>query len=149
MPQPPKPARLLGFLGIAPFFVCAVLVWSGNENFHGAATKGLIGYGAVILSFIGGAHWGFASRILSEGNIAAGRLLILSVVPSLVGWISILIPPAWSFALLALAFASVLMLDKWAVSQQLTPDWWVSLRLPLSLTVAILFSITLAIAFFE
>jgi hypothetical protein len=139
---PPKNAILLGGLGVVPFVVLGALVWFGHTDAAENAVDAICGYGAVILSFIGGAHWGFASRHLTDGTAPARRLLGLSIFPSLVGWAALLVPPLWSTAVLAIAFASVLALDQLAFSYSLTPDWWMTLRLPLSVTVFTLLSIT-------
>ena len=49
----------------------------------------LVAYGAVILAFLGGVHWGFA---LPEPSGRGERArLVLGVVPSLVGWVALLL----------------------------------------------------------
>ena len=47
----------------------------------------LMAYGATVLAFLGGVHWGFA---LDEGSNQTSQALrarlVLGVVPSLIGW---------------------------------------------------------------
>jgi hypothetical protein len=93
---------LLGLLGLIPFLVCAYLACAWRDPSEGRALIALIAYGAVILSFLGGVHWGFA---LSEPppslaglapppagtNPAHRPRIALGVVPSLIGWLALLI----------------------------------------------------------
>lgn len=54
-------ATLLGNFGLLPFFALAAASWvpfrAPYENF---VAQALVGYGAVILSFLGAVHWGLA-----------------------------------------------------------------------------------------
>jgi len=139
---PPKTAILLGILGVLPFVALTVLSWIADEAAGSAAFFAVVAYGAVILSFLGGAHWGLASGRIEDQPAAASRLLIFSVVPSLVGWAALLVPAPWSAAVLAVAFVAVLTLDRSAAKRSLAPDWWLCLRTPLSATVAVLLLLT-------
>ena len=51
-------ARLLGHLGLLPFVGGAALVWVVNAEAQPYATLALAAYAAVIVSFLGGIHWG-------------------------------------------------------------------------------------------
>jgi len=104
-----------------------------------AALHGLLTYGAVILSFLGGIHWGAAmTRSISQTDhrIDAGRLGI-SVVPSLVGWASLLLDARYGLALLAVGFAANLLLDIRSTRQGLVPPWYRGLRQPLTMVVVV------------
>ena len=129
----PKAALWLGPLGLIPFLAGALAPWLLPAARLPDAGLALIGYGAVILSFLGGVHWGLAAP--------AGRPLQigLSVVPSLVGWLALLVanlhaagPALW---LLAAAFAILLAGDLFAARCGLTPAWYPRLRVPLTLIV--------------
>ena len=59
----PRPAAILGIVGLLPFIALAVQVASTYPM--GAAMRlpaqtALVQYGAVILSFLGGIQWGLA-----------------------------------------------------------------------------------------
>ena len=104
-----------------------------------AALRGLLTYGAVILSFLGGIHWGAAmTRSISQTDhrIDASRLGI-SVVPSLVGWASLLLDARYGLALLAVGFAANLLLDIRSTRQGLVPPWYRGLRQPLTMVVVV------------
>ena len=50
-------------------------------------TISLVAYGASIVSFLGAIHWGFAMQ-----QVAPNRLLLLwGVIPSLLGWLSVVL----------------------------------------------------------
>lgn len=145
--SPPKTALWLGGLGALPFLALTIAACVAAEWVAIAAIKAEVAYGAVILSFIAGAHWGFASYHITGRSIGLARtLLVLSVLPSLVGWMALLLPTQWSAVLLGIAFAAILSLDRWALAISFAPPWWMQLRLPLSATVAILLCITFAAA---
>ena len=117
----------LGLGGLLPFVGLAVLAWGGSTVGPTWALRGLILYGASILAFLGGLHWGFAlSGRLSDR--AARVALVWSVVPSLIAWSA-----AWmseQAALLGLAGGLVLA---WAFDQRAWPQygigpWFLRLR---------------------
>ena len=57
-PLPPL-ALILGIAGIIPFAVFSIASVGESPGSALTATRGLVGYGAVILAFLGGVHWGF------------------------------------------------------------------------------------------
>jgi hypothetical protein len=54
----PRSALLLGWGGVLPFVGLALAAAIGLPSPIPQAETMLIGYGAVILSFMGGVHWG-------------------------------------------------------------------------------------------
>lgn len=90
LPAPTATAHLLGVAGLLPFAAGAGLIWWVDEALQPNAVLALSAYSAVILSFLGGIHWGFAMR---QGQ-PAGPLLWWGVTPSLVAWLSVLLPAA-------------------------------------------------------
>jgi hypothetical protein len=89
-------AQRLGLLGLLPFFALAALAWLGDDatvgRWHaaGLARLALVAYAAVILSFLGAVHWGLA---LSARDLPAPLLrlsLTWGVIPSLLGWLALL-----------------------------------------------------------
>lgn len=113
-----RTAQTLGLLGLLPFFALALLAWLPDDAAIGAlaaprfAQLALAGYAAVILSFLGAVHWGLA---LGQGVMPATlqrQSLSWGVVPSLLGWVALLLlflgVAAW------LVFA-LLIADLWLV----------------------------------
>ena len=128
--MPDRTARLLGFAGLIPFIALAawiVLAPSARPT----ALPLLAGYAAVIASFLGGIHWGLVMR----GAAPSTPLLAWGVMPSLLAWPALLLPPHLGLT----ALAGVLMLCLAADLQiyramQLAP--WLALRWPLTLIAA-------------
>ncbi len=86
----PSPAALrLGPAGLLPFVLGALLVWLVRPDVQPYATAALSGYAAVIVSFLGGVHWGFAMRQPDP----PAALLGWGVLPSLVAWVAVVMPP--------------------------------------------------------
>ncbi|MBL8348827.1 MAG: DUF3429 domain-containing protein [Burkholderiaceae bacterium] len=82
-------ARWLGQLGLAPFVLGAALVWLGLEpELHGFVTQALSAYAGLIVSFLGGIHWGLGFRMTAP----PATLFVWGVVPSLVAWLAVLMP---------------------------------------------------------
>lgn len=84
----PKPALYLGFAGLIPF-VTPTLFMAVTECYCPDLAFAQMAYGASIISFLGGARWGFA---LPESSPAKPDWINLanSVVPSLLAWVTML-----------------------------------------------------------
>ncbi|RTL53998.1 MAG: DUF3429 domain-containing protein [Bradyrhizobiaceae bacterium] len=131
-PRVPPAASWLGGFGLVPFFLCALLTLVADQPLRGHAALALLAYGAIILSFLGGIHWGLAISSSSPPSSETTRWLVVSVVPSLIAWISLLAPAKAGFLILAAAFALMLWVDLAATRLHRTPAWYPKLRLPLS-----------------
>ena len=98
-------ANILGYSGTIPFISLAVILLldasSTTPAASGPAASALHLYGAIILSFLGGLHWG---RIACNPDIKPSDkwFLIYSVIPSLMGWSSYLLSDIWQGAALML-----------------------------------------------
>ena len=81
--QLPVLAVILGVAGIIPFILCGL--WAVSASYFGSrvAVQLLVAYGAVVLSFVGGIHWG-VSLVSDEAD---DRRLTLGVLPGLAGWL--------------------------------------------------------------
>ncbi len=93
--QPFTIAVSISLFGLIPFLVLgATVLLSPLES--QTAIEMLISYGAVVLSFIGAVHWGFALRDtahpvngvpLAPAVLGAEReLLVFGIVPAIIGW---------------------------------------------------------------
>ena len=130
----PLPALLLGFAGLIPPAGLTAVALLDLGLFAPSTPGFVLTYAAVILSFLGGTWWGFVSRSERPG----WGLLGISVLPALAGWAAIFSfqPPAALFAL-ALALVAALAVDAYLTQRRLAPRWWMRLRLPLSLGLAL------------
>ncbi|MEO1721478.1 MAG: DUF3429 domain-containing protein [Pseudomonadota bacterium] len=144
MPGVPAAAGWLGLSGLLPFFAGALLVAVLSGPTQELAMQLLAGYGAVILSFMGGCRWGFAAAGLGAAGAQSpgGRGIDpwfaygASVVPSLYAWLVLMVPDPWRMALLALGFLGLMGADYALTARGGAPVWWPALRLPLSLGAA-------------
>ncbi|XP_061752878.1 transmembrane protein 69-like [Nerophis ophidion] len=84
----PKPALYLGFSGLLPFVAAPVLM-ATTQSFYPEVAYAQLVYGACIVSFLGGARWGFA---IPDGSPARPdwKNLGNSFVPSLLAWLALL-----------------------------------------------------------
>jgi len=133
----PTSAAWLGALGLVPFAALAALLPFVSADLKTDVAYSLLAYGATILSFLGGVHWGLA--IGSTARAAAADLkvrLTLSVVPSLVAWAALLVPLRSGLFMLAAAIALMLVVDIRATRAGEAPAWYPRLRIPLSCAVA-------------
>ena len=133
----PVAAAWLAGLGVVPFVALSAASKLTSGDLKRAAIGGLMAYAAVILSFLGGIHWGAAMADPEPGadhTIDAGRLC-MSVVPSLAGWLALLLEATHGLVLLAFAFAATLLLDLRFAWKGQTPPWYPRLRKPLTMIV--------------
>ncbi len=136
--------RWLGAAGVLPFVASAIAMIAFDETVE-TASRSLVGYGAVILSFLGGVRWGSAiAPGTTIDDVGRGRQLAVSVIPSIVAWIALLMQPAPSLWTLGLGFLALLWLDRRSSREGLFPAWYAGLRLPL--TVVAVGSMTLGLA---
>lgn len=129
----PLAAKLLGYSGVLPFAVLAVLHFYGEQQIEAAALRGFIAYGAVILSFLGGVRWGVATL----GDRFGGLSSFITVAPSLWAFACLLWPDTshavWGLmaGFMVLGFA-----DRWFPPQG-GADWMIVLRTRLSSAVIV------------
>ena len=141
---PPRAAILFGAAGLLPFLWAAALaqglppvpqiaasLHAPKALFGQSAQAILLGYGTVILCFMSGVLWGFAThaparlRSFAFGASTLPALYVFFVMPAGASGISALF---WGFlGLLALELPYIWL--------RLTPRWWLSLRLPLTAVV--------------
>ena len=131
---PPRAALVLGAAGLLPTLAAlgVMLVARRPEQdlaFHAAAT-----YGAVILSFLGGAWWGLAAARGHPRDLT--WWLSLAVLPALAAWAVAFRPTPLSVAVLSALFLATLLADRELARRFVAPTWWLSMRLPLSLCMA-------------
>lgn len=124
---------LAGF-GAVPFVVMAVagVASPGFAAAHLGGDTAFIGYGAVILSFMGGVRWG-AALPPSAGQSA--QQLIMSVAPSLAAWLALLIERPWALFLLLAGFALQGIWDVMSARSGVLPGWFGRLRLTITAIV--------------
>ena len=141
----PKPAWMLGYMGLLPFVALSIALWFVNEEYTAVVSNSLFLYAAIILSFMGAIYWGVA---IADSNKPDAKLLGYSVIPALVAWFASFASTIISFSLIYLAFAGLCMLDSVTSKRGDLPAWYPFLRVPLTMIViASLITAQLAIVF--
>ena len=138
----PAAPLFLGLAGLIPFLWGAATLVSGDLAAWGIQTLGprfvapfvLLNYGSIILAFMSGVLWGFATK--SEGEQAAINYT-LSVLPALWVFFTVGAGPTSSAIYLIAGFIALLGLDFTFHRQGLTPEWWMRLRLLLTAIVVL------------
>lgn len=147
MTQIPRAPLILGLLGLIPFVWGAATVMMDDLATLGMQYIGprFIGpyvqlfYGSVILSFMSGVLWGFATK--AEGAQAATGYA-LSVLPALWAFLMTGGGPVSAGSNLIVGFLGLLMLDFAFSRWGLTPAWWMPLRLLLTAIVVACLTLT-------
>ncbi len=137
----PRAPLLLGLAGLIPFLWGAVTVLFPDLALWTSRTIGprfagpyvMLFYGTIILSFMSGALWGFATRL--QGNQAALGYT-LSVIPAL--WAFFFTggggPTSAGLSLMA-GFVGILGIDWLFWRHGAAPGWWMRLRVLLTSVV--------------
>ena len=129
----PRAPFYLGLAGLVPFIWGVLTVLNGDLNDWGRQALGprFVGpyvqlfYGSVILSFMSGVLWGFATK--TSGSRAA-MCYTLSVLPALWAFFMTGGGPVDAGLNLMTGFVGLLLLDAAFWSWGLTPRWWLKLR---------------------
>lgn len=133
----PKSALFLGLAGLLPFIwgvATMVVEPAANVTMQTLGPRFVgpfvgLNYGQLILAFMSGVLWGFATK--AEGSRAATGYA-LSVLPVL--WTFLIVGDGVVSSAMNLMFGYIglLGLDYAFWSWNLTPTWWMSLRLILT-----------------
>jgi hypothetical protein len=152
----PTSAILLGVAGLIPFIGIGIASVSITDSV--AAQRyvlALVAYGAVILAFIGGVHWGFVLHpaALPEGMDANERSdatrLGLGVLPSLIGFGALLMPllgvPEVGLGVLIIGYLATIITETRIGRTGAVPGGYLRLRMVLSFFVLLVLTIVLVL----
>ena len=135
----PSGPLFLGIAGLLPFCWGALTVLSPDLGVWAQMTLGgrfagpfvQLSYGTVILAFMSGVLWGFATK--SE----RWTPYVLSVIPALWAFFMVGGGPTSAAVNLIIGFIGLLLLDIQFWQKGLAPPWWLSLRLLLTAIVVL------------
>ena len=123
----------LGYAGLVPFVLLTALMWLVNTELLPFVSIALGGYAAVIVSFLGGVHWGIG---FMKGDAAPRFHFIWGVVPSLLAWLALMMPVYAALPLLGLV-----LLACYAVDSKTYPPaglgQWLPMRLRLTVVATL------------
>ena len=133
----PFSAGFLGVSGLIPF-ICLTCGMVFEWDLGVEVSFVLRAYSAVILSFLGGIHWGIAiqnSLLENRPSIKLSLHLTLSVIPSLLGWVGLLASELAGFCIIIVGFVLILAIDLRIAQINGMPEWYPRLRKLLTLIV--------------
>lgn len=117
-------AIILTYLGAVPFILAVAAPLFGMASYHTAYL--VLTYGAVIISFLAGIHWGL---FLSYAESARINLLVSSNVIALLAWGSLLLLlPVTQFLIQMLCLVALLLIDRQLHQAAVISDWFFRLR---------------------
>lgn len=127
----PRAALRLGFLGLAPLAVTALVSLSQHPDTAHLAAIAFSLYAAVLLSFLGGVRCGF--ELMRAPSAPNATRLFFSALPGLAGWalalFVVLTPGALGgAAIFAGLFALQAMWDHRSAADAEAPPWYPLLR---------------------
>lgn len=133
-PAPPHPlppaVAWLGYGGLLPFLLLAAAPWL-HAPWAAPALQAQLAYGAVILSFVGALHWGLAMWATALPDSARPARYAWSVLPALLAWVALLLPPLAGVLLLGAGFVLHYAQDL-RHARAAAPAWYLPLRLRLT-----------------
>ncbi|EAS36229.3 uncharacterized protein CIMG_01583 [Coccidioides immitis RS] len=149
----PKEALYLGLAGVTPYVVTSLntiyLAWemnnaltTGSGKYISGETAELlmnvmepiqVGYGAVILSFLGAIHWGL--EWAGYGGKVGYRRYAYGVIAPAVAWPTLLFPAEYALITQFLAFTFLYYNDARAAVKGWTPSWYHMYRFVLTFVV--------------
>lgn len=132
----------LGVAGLTPFVITTVAVFAAPVLWQAVAIKAFLFYSAVILSFLGGIHWGVAMSLDRDMSPAFNVRLAVSIAPSLLGWAALMIDYRLGALTLMIGFWLMRLYERQPESLERLPGWYQGLR---SLLTAVVVACHLAV----
>lgn len=127
--------KLITALGILPFILITLALWLkvGDRAMCGAA---LVSYAVMILSFVGGIHWGLALTSTQTGT-ARTMMFVESSVFVFAGWVVALSPIILPYKLIGLMilYGNIWVADKLYARKLTLPEWFLPIRTTSTLIV--------------
>ena len=123
----PRPVLAFGLGGLIPFVGLAALGVLAPAPLHLFWLTTLAEYGAVILAFVGALQWGYAVTSQMSGAQAWVRYG-WSVLPALVGFLSLQFPVSAGLRVQAAALIVSVVVDRAFAASYATPAWLMPVR---------------------
>ena len=127
----PLPALIWGWGGVLPFAGICLALSFAEPSIAAFAQEVLVPYGAIILTFMGGVHWGL--QMVRESSDRS--LYTTGIAPSLFAVLAILFPVLPAIIVLGVGFIGLLIFDLWLMREGRVPRWYGRLRIQLTSAV--------------
>ena len=137
MTRIPKPAKILGLLGLLPFLIALFsaisidLQLSLETNLKINVSKLQAIYSTIILCFMSGTYWGISSNAKNQDTLP----YTLSILPTLYILGIHLYFDEYFLPLIGFGFILLIPIDIYFSKSKMAPEWWLRLRIPLSILV--------------
>ena len=128
----PAWALRLGYAGLVPFLAGALLAHLVWPEAHPYVLHALAGYAGTIVAFVGGVHWGIGFQQARPEP----ALFAWGVVPSLVAWVAVVMPPSAGLVVLGAMLVACYLVDRRVYPRHGLQRWLV-LRFRLSAVAAL------------
>ncbi|TKY88248.1 hypothetical protein EX895_002958 [Sporisorium graminicola] len=157
----PRPALLWGSAGVIPYVSTAgASIWLArkehlvslglDKSMDSETASALllhaqniqVGFGAVMLSFLGAIHWGF--EFSKYGGRIGNTRYAMGVLPLVLGWPTMLLAPQMALIAQWASFVAVWFIDLRATSAGWVPKWYSTYRFWLTFAVGTSIIATLA-----
>jgi hypothetical protein len=104
--------RRLGYAGLIPFVFLALCLWLVGPDLHPYVALSMQGYGAVIVSFLGGIHWGvgFRNALITPTHRASTSPGAWR--PRSVAWVGVMMPAFAGLPLLGFVLIGCYLMDR-------------------------------------
>lgn len=129
---PDSKALRLGYAGLLPFVLGAALIWIVRADAQPYVAVALSAYAAVIVSFLGGIHWGLGFR----AQPAEASRFVWGVLPSLIAWVGVVMPPYAGLVVLGVALIGCYLVDR-RVYPRHGAAAWLTLRFRLTVVASL------------
>jgi len=143
MKEPSQTSKLLGYAGLIPFVALSafLLIFPDSINKEKVIFS-LLAYGITIISFLGAIHWGLTMQQKNPNRL----LLMWGVIPSLLGWISLLLGSVTGLLLLTATLWLCFVMD-YKIYPKFGLTHWLYMRFTLTAVASI--SVALSVIFFR
>ncbi|HEY4345271.1 MAG TPA: DUF3429 domain-containing protein [Parvibaculum sp.] len=140
--QAPAALQVIGYGALVPLVAMAMVIfftWGtpGAES----ALRAEVGYGAALLSFIGGIRWGLA--VATGGDYLLFRPLGLATLAMPFAWVVFFMDPRIALAALMAGFQLLLLAERVGLPSPM-PGWYRALQLPFTIFVELALGVSLA-----
>ncbi len=136
-------AAAAAYAGALPLIIGAILVWARPMDIGPRLLELIIMYGGLLLAFFGGIRWGIA--VMNPGGGPTFANLFGGIVPLLAAFpVFLLDSPVIRLTIIVAALPLLLMDDLRATRRGSgAPDWYLGVRLPLTIMMELALVATL------
>ena len=128
---------LFGILGLIPFIIGIIDLYCNSPNLL-LVINIPKNYGVIIFTFLGSIYWGIIIKSKQRDGLSNKFkffTIIWSIIPSIFGFIILVISQSFSIIILAFGFIILHIIDEFYNNILSFPQWYVILRRALSLIV--------------